>query len=80
MESWYCKWGQGIAGGVRGVANLGPGRCACHTRQPKAESTLSTLDLSSRNHCAQCYSGSALAQAITLLIEESCLQNFFKGY
>lgn len=61
VESWYCKWGQRIVSGVKGVANLGLGHCACHTRQPKAESTLSMLDLSSRNHCARCCFGPVLA-------------------
>ena len=66
-----CQWGQGWQKGVRGckcgqgvqrgsgVVDLGLGHCACHTRQPEAESTLSMLDLFLHNRCARCCSESA---------------------
>ena len=57
-----CKWGQRIASGVVGVADLGLAHCACHTRQPMAESTLSALDLFSHSRCAQCCFESAPTQ------------------
>lgn len=84
VEAWFKVGARksavlqvGSEGRKRGhrVADLGLGHCACHTRQPKAESTLSMLDPFSRSHCAQCCFGSAhthLRSGLKLALLHSC--------